>query len=435
MQPVTLDDWLAHAERQHSVGIDMGLARVGEVARRMGLRPPDHAPAPRSLIVAGTNGKGSTTTFAEALLIAAGRRTGATLSPHVHRFNERIRLDGQAVDDAMLCQAFAAVEAARREVPLTYFEYSALGAFSVFRGAAVEVAVLEIGLGGRLDAFNLVGADVAVITSIGLDHQAFLGDDLEQIGREKAGVMRPGRPVVIGADVTRSVGEEARRLGCPTKVMGTTFQLRVEADCWHFDGAAGSFSDLPWGWLAPYNCALAIEAVGLLEPLTGDRVRQALRTARLPGRCEAWQLQGRQVLIDVAHNPAGARFLRDLVAIRYPGRRIVALLGMLTDKDAAGVAAAMAGAVDTWVCVPTTVLRGQSGAALAERLQLALVDSPGGAPDIRVGADMSAGLAQTLACSAPGDVILAFGSFSVVEALRDLLALDEQAATGSISGG
>ena len=435
MAPVTLDDWLAHAERQHSVGIDMGLARVGAVARHMGLQAPDHAPAPCSLIVAGTNGKGSTTTFAEALLIAAGRRTGATLSPHVHRFNERIRLDGREVDDATLCRAFAAVEAARGAVPLTYFEYSALVALSVFREAAVEVAVLEIGLGGRLDAFNLVGADVAVITSIGLDHQAFLGDDLEQIGREKAGVMRPGRPVVIGADVTRSVFDEARRLGCPMKVMGSTFQLRVEADCWHFDGAAGSFNDLPWGWLAPYKCALAIEAVGILEPLTDDMVRQALRTARLAGRCEAWRLQGRQVLIDVAHNPAGARFLRGLVATRYPGRRIVALLGMLTDKDAGGVATAMAGAVDIWVCVPTTGLRGQSGTALAERLEAALTDVPRAPADIRSAADTRAGLAQTLACSAPGDVILAFGSFSVVEALRDQLALDEQAAAGSISGG
>lgn len=426
MRPATLDEWLAHAERQHTVGIDLGLERVTRVAEALGFTAPDHRPAPRSLIVAGTNGKGSTTAFSEALLRAGGLRVGATFSPHVHRFNERVRLDGVPVDDAWLCRAFNAVEDARGAVPLTYFEYSALVALWVFRQAAVDVAVLEVGLGGRLDAFNLVGADVAVITSIGLDHEAFLGSDLEGIGREKAGVMRPGRAVVIGADVTASVHEAAWRLGCTVHAMDRTFAFRAEADRWQFRGAAGAFGDLPWGSLAPYNCALAIEAVGCLEPVTEAMVREALAVASLPGRCEPWNVAGRLLLVDVAHNPAGADFLRRLVALRYPARRFVGLLGMLADKDAVGVVRALHGVVDTWICVPTQGARGRSGAALAEQVRAALPGAGFGnqadADRVRVAQDVRDGLQLAVAAARAGEAILALGSFSLVENLRDELA-------------
>jgi len=432
MRPTTLDEWLAHAERQHTVGIDLGLERVTRVAEALGFAAPDHRPAPRSLIVAGTNGKGSTTAFSEALLRARGLRVGATFSPHVHRFNERVRLDGVAVDDTCLCRAFSAVEDARGAVPLTYFEFSALVALWVFRQAAVDVAVLEVGLGGRLDAFNLVGADVAVITSIGLDHEAFLGSDLEGIGREKAGVMRPGRAVVIGADVTASVHEAARRLGCPVHAMDRTFAFRAEADGWQFRGAAGTFEDLPWGSLAPYNCALAIEAVGCLEPVTDAMVREALAAAMLPGRCEPWNVAGRLVLVDVAHNPAGADFLRRLVALRHPGRRFVAMLGMLADKDAAGVVRALEGVVHTWICVPTQGARGRSAAQLAEQVRAALAgvdaSAAAGAGRVRVARDVADGLALAVAAAQAGDGVLALGSFSLVESLRDELASGTLAA-------
>jgi dihydrofolate synthase/folylpolyglutamate synthase len=232
--------------------------------------------------------------------------------------------------------------------------------------------------------------------------------------------MRAGRHVVAGADVTASVLLEAARLGCSVRLMNRDFRCEQEPGRWHHMGPAGAFSDLPWGSLAPYNCSVAIETVACLEPVTAANVQQALATAHLPGRCEAWQIDGRRLLVDVAHNPAGASFLRRLLECRYPGRRYVALLGMLADKDAAGVAATLAPLVDAWVCVSTTGVRGLAAAELAERLRaglppeaaLAAVTVADGLVD---GLDVARGLAGTCA-----DVI-AFGSFDLVERLRDVL--------------
>jgi len=414
----------------------MGLARVARVAEALGFAAPDRRPAPRTIIVAGTNGKGSTTLFAEALLLAAGLKVGTTISPHIHRFNERIRVDGQEVDDDVLCAAFAAVEAARGEITLTYFEFSALVAFSVFRSAGVDVAVLEVGLGGRLDAMNLVGADVAIITSIGLDHEAFLGSDLEGIGREKAGVMRPGRPVVVGSDVTRSVSATAEQLLCSLRIMGRDFHVLQSTDAWCWSDATQTFADLPWGDLAPYNCALAIAGVQALMPVTEAMVRRALALATLPGRLEAWHLAKTRILVDVAHNPAGAAFLARLIETRYPGARFVVLLGMLSDKDASGVPATLGPLVRKWVCVPTRGPRGQSGAALAERLAPGLAEASVAPRDgagtaasphvdwtraVWVADTVEAGLEHALVEAGPNDGILAFGSFSVVEDVRNVL--------------
>ncbi len=415
----SLDGWLRHAESVHSVGIDLGLERIRRVAEALGFEPPHYRCAPRCLIVAGTNGKGSTCVAIEALLKGAGLTVGTTLSPHVHRFNERVRIDGRELDDATLCAAFEAVEAARGEVPLTYFEFSALVALHCFRAAAVDVAVLEVGLGGRLDAFNLVSADVAVITSIGLDHQDWLGDDLQVIGREKAGVLRPGQRVVLGADVTESVVHTARELGCRITRLGEDFRLREGRGGWDTESPGGRLERLPWGALAPHNCALAIEAAGHLVAQPAGRVRDALRRAWLPGRMEAWAFAPaeRLLLLDVAHNPAGAAFLRRLLEARYPGRRFVGLLGMLADKDAAGVSAALQGLVRAWVCAPTRGPRGLAGAALAEKLAAA-----GGGYEVAAVGDLVQGLERCLSGCRGDDGILAFGSFSLVEQVRNLLA-------------
>ncbi|MEZ5557444.1 MAG: Mur ligase family protein [Pseudomonadales bacterium] len=292
MNERSLSQWLDYIETLHPAAIDMGLARVTRVAEALGFAPPDHAPAPVSVIVAGTNGKGSTSVFTEALLLERGQRVGTTLSPHVHEFNERVRIDGVAADDALLCDAFAEVDAARGSVALTYFEFAALVALCCFRRAAVDVAILEVGLGGRLDAFNLVGANLAVVTSIGLDHQAFLGDDLEQIGREKAAVMRAGRSAVVGSDVTASVLQHAQAEGCPVRQLGRDFCVRLEPGSWHFEAPQEGlrFENLPWGPLAPENCALGIAAAARLGPVDEAMVRAALARATLPGRCEIWRL-------------------------------------------------------------------------------------------------------------------------------------------------
>lgn len=411
----SLGDWLIHAESVHAVGIDMGLERVGRVAERLGFEPPGHAPAPRSVIVAGTNGKGSTCIAIETLLRATGLRVGTTLSPHVHRFNERVRIDGRELGDEALCRAFEAVEAARGEVGLTYFEFSALVALWSFRAAAVDVAVLEVGLGGRLDAFNLVSADIAVITSIGLDHQAYLGNDLESIGREKAGVLRPGQRAVLGADVTASVLAEAARLGCEATRLGREFEVEADAGRWTYRQGDRRLT-APRGALAPDNCALAVEAASALAPIDAAAVA-ALADVTFPGRLEVWRLGDgaagpQRLLLDVAHNPAAARFLRRQIGQRGLGRRFVGVLGMLADKDATGVAAALDDCVTEWVCVSTAGPRGRTAAALATAL----------APRrTRLAPDLRSGVETALSLSPGGDGILAFGSFNVVEQMRDLL--------------
>jgi dihydrofolate synthase/folylpolyglutamate synthase len=413
----SLADWLDWAGRQHPVGIDMGLERVSRVAEKLGFGAPARRPAPRTIIVAGTNGKGSTTIFTEALLRASGFRVGSTISPHIHEFNERVRIDGRAADDATLAAAFAAVEAARGDTTLTYFEYSALVALWTFRAAQVDVAVLEVGLGGRLDAMNLVSADVAIVTSIGLDHEAFLGSDIEGIGREKAGVFRPGCTAVIGSDVTRSVHEEATRLGCRIRAMGRDFQMSATPRSWCWNSSDLVLEELPWGQLAPYNCALAIEAVRAVTPVTKTAVLAALSAATLPGRCERWLLGSVPVIVDVAHNPAGAVFLQKLLAYRYPDARFAVILSMLADKDASGVPLAFAGnQVPCWIATASRGPRGRSAASLAQQLgveNLGVAETPAGALD--------AALEQVR--SGVADAVLGFGSFSLVEDLRNELLL------------
>jgi dihydrofolate synthase / folylpolyglutamate synthase len=436
----TLQEWLAYAETVHAVGIDLGLDRVGRVAERLGFAGPERRPAPRTVIVAGTNGKGSTCIALEALFLSAGMHVGTTLSPHVHAFNERIRIDGREVDDATLCAAFAEIDRARGDIPLTYFEFSALAALLCFRRAGVDVAVLEVGLGGRLDAFNLVAADVAVVTSIGLDHQAFLGDDVETIGREKAGVFRTGQRVVVGSDVSKSVLDAAADLSCTLTRCTADFRLQVRPDSWDYAGAAGTLTRLPWVSLAPHNCALAIEAAAHFTALTGEQVSRALQGLSLPGRFECHWLDGPQgrtardesgrlLLVDVAHNPAGARFLRDLIEIRYPGRRFTALVGMLADKDAAGLATAMEGLIGSWICAPTEGARALSGAELATRLR------PAVAASCSVVAVTGAAEGLDRAMTVAADGILAFGSFSMVAQIRDLLAAGSAAGATAMDAG
>jgi dihydrofolate synthase/folylpolyglutamate synthase len=413
MRPRSLDQWLTYIETVHPAQIEMGLDRVRSVAVRLGFEAPDFAPAPRSVIVAGTNGKGSTCIFTEALLLGAGLSVGTTLSPHLQRFNERVRIGGAPVADEFLCAGFERVEGARAGVPLTYFEFSALVALERFRAANVDVAVLEVGLGGRLDAFNLVSADVAAVTSIGLDHQAYLGHDLESIGREKAGVMRPGQTVVLGAEVTESVINRARELGCRLRRCGETFHVNLQPDRWSFEGAAGVFRDLPWGRLAPENCAVALEIAASFTDIQPPLVRQALEQAVLPGRCETRSAGDRLVILDVAHNPAGARFLCRQLQARYPGRRFRAVLGMLADKDATGVADALSPVVSEWICVGTSGSRGLSVRTLMDRL------SPG--IPASAAADVDQGLAVALQSSPAEDGILVLGSFSVVGQARESL--------------
>ncbi|MDT0499454.1 MULTISPECIES: bifunctional tetrahydrofolate synthase/dihydrofolate synthase [unclassified Halomonas] len=382
--PTTLDAWLARLEAAHPVGIDLGLERVAEVARRLHLL--DGPLARRVITVAGTNGKGSTVAMLEALARAHGLTTATYTSPHLVRYNERLRLDGEEADDATLTAGFEAVEQARQAggaISLTYFEVGTLGALWAISRRPPDLAILEVGLGGRLDAVNIIDPDVAVVTTVAQDHAAFLGTDLEQIGREKAGIMRTGRPAVLGSrTLPASVRETADRIGAPIHALGESFVREGEGDGWCWRGVpvglpAGSdpggsgsdpaafLSDLPDPGLPLDNAATALQALGLADvPLEPGACRQALASVRLPGRMQWW---GRWCL-DVGHNPHAATYLARRLQARPCGGRTLVLLAMLGDKDADGVIAALAPVVDGWVPASLEGDRARSAYELAERL-------------------------------------------------------------------
>ncbi|MEQ5802447.1 bifunctional tetrahydrofolate synthase/dihydrofolate synthase [Halomonas sp. H10-9-1] len=374
--PTTLDAWLARLEAAHPVGIELGLARVVEVARRMGLL--EGRLAGRVITVAGTNGKGSTVAMLESLARAHGLATATYTSPHLIRYNERLRLDGEEADDALLIAGFEAVEAARLAggpVSLTYFEVGTLGALWAISRRPCDIAILEVGLGGRLDAVNVIDPDVAVVTTVAQDHAAFLGTDLAQIGREKAGILRPGRPAVLGSTtLPASVRETADELGAPVYALGESFFREGEGEGWGFLGSDAevapsgptSVTALPDPGLPLDNAATALQALRLAGvALDPEACRQALAGVRLPGRMQWWG----QWCLDVGHNPHAAAYLAARLRARPCGGRTLALLAMLGDKDAPGVIAALAPAVDGWVTASLDGERARSADELAEHLQ------------------------------------------------------------------
>ena len=410
--PNTLAEWLARIGAEHPKGVLRGLAGVSEVAGRLGVLPP----APQTIVVAGTNGKGSTTLFAEQLLLAAGRRVGATVSPHVHRFNERIRLNGQAAEDADVVAALETVERHRGAVELSYFEYAILAALVAIRRAEVDVAVLEVGLGGRLDAVNAVDADVAVITNIALDHQEYLGDDRECIGREKAAIMRRLRPVVVGeAEPPATVLAHATALEAPLHLAGVAFG-HTDSALWLADGNDGRQRfDYTAQDIHAANAATALQAVALTGFTPSQRHVDAAAATRNPGRFEVAKRLHRTWVLDVAHNPAAAAFLAKQVQRRFPNRRIAAVVGCLADKDIAGIVQALRPLVQSMAYVDTPPPRGRSGVANRAAAQ---------DPSARAGS-----LADVLAELAPkpsSDVVLVLGSFDVVERAREWLQLPDR---------
>ena len=411
--PVTLDQWLHYIEQQHPAGIALGLDRVREVAGRLGLQRPGK----RVIVVAGTNGKGSTVAFIEAIGRAAGWKVGAYTSPHLERYNERVRIDGNDVDDQALVAAFAAVEAARGDTALTYFEYGTLAALWLFARAGLDLAVLEVGMGGRLDAVNIVDADVAVITSVDIDHQAFLGDDREAIGEEKAGIIRGWKPVVCGEiDPPSSVLRRAYVLGANALRFGSDFFAEViDAERWRWRDVSLRL-ELPMPALVgPVQLANAASAVAALRALDVRVPRsawaQGIAAARNPGRMEVLQHDGVQVLLDVGHNPHAARAIASALASRACSGNTHVLLAMLADKDAPGVAAELAGQASSWTLAGLSGERGRSADALARALA-----GQGIAGSCH--ADVEAALAAVLAAAQPGDRVLVTGSFVTVAAAR-----------------
>lgn len=409
----SLADWLAWLEQQHPRAIDLGLERVGEVADRLGLRHPG-CPV---ITVGGTNGKGSTVATLVSICRAAGLRVGSYTSPHLLRFNERICLDGEPVGDAALVAAFERIEAARGAVSLTYFEFTTLAAFLLFREAGLDVLVLEVGLGGRLDAVNLIDADVAVVTSIGLDHTEYLGDSRERIAVEKAGIFRAGRPAICGdLEPPATLPEAAARVGAPLLRRGVDYGFEATGDGWRWWGPGRELSGLPRPALALENAATALAALFAAPlQLPETAVREGLRRAALAGRLQA-VAQAPLLLLDVAHNPHGASFLMRQLSPARPGQRTLAVFAMLADKDAGGVMDACLGRIDAWHVATLAVPRGQTAAALAEMLLERGCNVAG------TYGTVSAALAAARQQALPTDRILVFGSFYTVGAAQAALA-------------
>ncbi|MBD1550398.1 bifunctional tetrahydrofolate synthase/dihydrofolate synthase [Pseudomonas typographi] len=415
----TLAQWLAYLEQLHPSAIDMGLERSRQVFERMGLGRL----ARYQVLVTGTNGKGSTCAFLASLLEAQGLKVGVYSSPHLLRYNERVRLAGLEASDAALCEAFTAVEAARGEVSLTYFEMGTLAAFWLFARAGLDAVVLEVGLGGRLDAVNLADADLALVTSIALDHGEYLGHSREAVAFEKAGIFRAGRPVLCG-DLAPPLPllQQAQALGCPLSLRGHDYDLAPAGDHWQWrghdrQGVALTLPALPLLELPMENAALALQAYALLGlPFEPGTLAGALQGTRLAGRLDrrelAWQGKVLHLLLDVGHNPEAAQYLSVRLAARPVAGRRFAVFGLLADKDLAGVVAPLAGTFSQWAVATLPSPRSREATQVARALA-----------NLGVSAASHGSVAQALeqVCNAAGseDEIVVFGSFfCVAEALR-----------------
>jgi len=346
----TLSEWLAYIERIHPTSIELGLDRVTAVKRRLALELEATI-----ITVAGTNGKGSTCAMLESVLLAAGYRVGLYTSPHLLRYNERVRINGTPVDDESLCRAFARVEAVRDGVPLTYFEFGTLAAWIVFAGAPFDALILEVGMGGRLDAVNAFDAHCAVVTSIAIDHTDYLGHTREEIGLEKAGILRAGRPAIIAdPQPPASVIEHAVAIGAVMQRLGREFGYVSEPGRWTFWGTRGRRAGLAHPALRgacqlcnASACLAVLDALAGRLPVGIDDVQKGLATVEWPGRFQV--LPGRPaVVLDVAHNPQAAAMLAQNLADMgtYPATH--AVFGMLRDKDIEGVCAALKGRFSAW---------------------------------------------------------------------------------------
>lgn len=419
----TLADWLSHLETAHSSGlIDMGLSRVGEVKNAMRLIPK--CPV---VVVAGTNGKGSVCAFLAQIYKETGFKAGVLTSPHLLKFNERIALNGEPVSDGMITAAFERIEAARGGVSLTYFEFNTLAAVDIFMREAVDVMILEVGLGGRLDAVNIFDADVAVVTSVDLDHQAFLGDTVEQVGYEKAGIFRSGRPAVCGQNPPpQSLVAHAEAVGAGLLLAGEDFShAKLDNQQWSYrfhPRPAGGFSDrhsrnrnaLPIpslrGGYQLNNAACALTVVECLNdrlPIDIGSIKRGLLTVSNPGRFQV--LPGRPLtVLDVGHNPHAARALRqNLLALPFAQKR-TAVFSMLADKDIDSVLETVRDQFDEWYVAPLNLPRGMSAEQLARKLAAHDIGN------VKQFENIAKAYDSAVAAASENDRIVVFGSFHTV---------------------
>jgi dihydrofolate synthase/folylpolyglutamate synthase len=415
----TLADWLNWLERIHPKTIEMGLDRINRVKADLNL-----ACSFPIITVGGTNGKGSTCAMMEAILSRAGYRVGCYTSPHLLRYNERVRVNRKEAADDELCDAFQMVESARldSDTPLTYFEFGTLAAMQLFKQAEVEVAILEVGLGGRLDAVNIFDTDCAVITSVDFDHMDYLGNTREEIGFEKAGIFRNGKAAICSEpDIPASVRLHAEAIGANLMHIGEHFGYSTSATGWSFWGNGGKRHSLPYPALrGAYQlrnasaCLAALDAVKDSLPITMGDVRQGLSEVVWPGRFQV--LPGRPAtVLDVAHNPGAARALATGLDSMGRYQKTYAVFAMLKDKDIAGVARALAAKIDVWLTASINLPRGAAAGEVARALKEA------GVVEAAIQSFPDPAAAYAFACerATGNDRICVFGSFhTVAEVLR-----------------
>ena len=409
----TLAEWLAHCERVHPKTIELTLDRIATVKARLGL-----ALAVPVIVVAGTNGKGSTCAMLESIALAAGYRVGLHSKPHLVHFEERCRIGGASVDAALLLPHFEAVERARGDIPLTYFEFTLLAIVSLFAATPLDLVILEVGLGGRLDAVNAFDGDCAIVTSIDIDHSEYLGPDRESIGREKAGIFRSGKPAIVSDPLPpHSVIAEAERIGAELWLAGRDFRVEGDRQQWSWSGRALRLGGLAYPALRGANQLLnaagalaAFEALREQLPVSAQAIRTGLATVELPGRFQI--VPGAPtIVLDVGHNPhAIAALALNLDQMGF-FPRTHAVFGVMRDKDVAAIVAKMAPLVDSWHLTDLPTPRAASAAELAAAVRSVAATAHAAVAEH---ARPAAALAAAIGEADPADRIVVFGSFFTV---------------------
>jgi dihydrofolate synthase / folylpolyglutamate synthase len=414
MRFASLDEWLVWQQALHPKSIDLGLARVRQVYERMALPA---ASAPMTLTVGGTNGKGSSVAMLDAVLRAQGYHVGSYTSPHLVRYNERIRIDGEPVPDRLICESFQRVDEARGEVSLSFFEFGTLAALDIFSREALDAQVLEVGLGGRLDAVNLIDADGALIASIDIDHQDWFGNSRESIALEKAGILRAGRPAVIGDPAPPdSLLEFAAAQGIELSIQGRDFRHERQGTGWTLHDSLGTRADLPLPAIAGehqlLNASAAIQLLDCLRellPVSDQAIREGLREVKLSGRLQF--LDGPlPVLLDVAHNRQSVEILAEHIRRRFPGRVVHAVFAVMRDKEIGAIVQAMTPLIRHWYLAPLADLP-----RVCPVPELAAVLAGEGISSIATGFAVSAeAFAAARRNAQNGDLIVVFGTFPLV---------------------
>lgn len=398
--------WLSYLEQLHTSAIDLGLDRVQAVAQKAELIKP----APYVITVAGTNGKGSTCALMEAILREAGYKVGVYSSPHLIRYNERVRINGQDLADNEHSQAFSFIEQARGDISLSLFEFGTLAALRLFKTHQVDVVLLEVGLGGRLDATNIVDHDVSVITSLAVDHVDWLGDDINVIGFEKAGIFRSDKPAICGQpNPPASVAAHADDINAELFQVGYQFNYQINGDKWNWQCGAFDLSDLPLPNLPLPNAATALMALGASDlELTDEHLVEGLKKAHLPGRMQLLS-QEPTIILDVAHNPHSAAYLVSQLKERYPGKKVYGVVAMLHDKDIESTLAEFGTYIEAWYPASLSGPRAATSSELMAYL-------PTGTPEFEHPVEAFI-QAQKMAKS--DEIILVFGSFHTVGQIWD----------------